>query len=128
MVAQSKALSGAGNFKGHDTFSNAASYSAGSANTCKSSEFKNAKAAFVPNDNIYFGIAMRDFLQNQFFTISVYYPNGSLWFSEPYGNTTGADQTRRYVTVFKQIPGGAMSGTYKVVVDFYGSTAVHFLR
>jgi murein DD-endopeptidase MepM/ murein hydrolase activator NlpD len=97
----------------------------GATGTCKSEENKNARAAFVPFDNIYFGIAMRDFLMNQFFTINVYYPNGNLWFSEPHANVTGSDQVRRYTVVQKNL-GNAPSGTYKVEVDFYGSKAYHF--
>jgi hypothetical protein len=106
----------------HSTTPSQMGYNAG---TCSSAEIKNAKAAFVPFDNIYFGIAMRDFLNNQFFTINVYYPNGNLWFSEPYANITGADETRRYTVVQKNL-GSAPTGTYKVEVDFYGSKAYHF--
>jgi murein DD-endopeptidase MepM/ murein hydrolase activator NlpD len=97
----------------------------GTTGTCKAEENKNARAAFAPFDNIYFGIAMRDMLINQFFTINVYYPNGNLWFSEPHANVTGSNQVRRYFVVQKNL-GAAPSGTYKVEVDFYGSKAYHF--
>jgi hypothetical protein len=92
---------------------------------CRTAEVKNAKASFLPNDSIYVGIGMRDFLQNQIFVLTVYNPDGSTWFSEANSNNS-ADYTRRYYTFAKKISSTAAAGTYKVVVNFNATTAVHF--
>ena len=96
-----------------------------SSGTCRINELKNPKAAFAPNDPIYFGIAIRDFLQGQFFTVTVFNPNGTTWFSESYSNLS-VTQSRKYNTVAKQIPGNAAAGTYKMEVSFNGTTTTHF--
>jgi murein DD-endopeptidase MepM/ murein hydrolase activator NlpD len=98
----------------------------GNSTFCRNGEVKNAKNAFIPNDSIYFGIGMRDFLQNQSFTVSVFDQNGALWFSESTTNNTGTVLRRRYYTLDKKLPSVANPGTYRVVVDFNGTISVHF--
>ena len=98
----------------------------GNNNLCRSGEVMNAKAAFLPNDSIYFGIAVRDFLQNQSFTLSVFDPNGALWFSSTATNNSSFPREKEYITVDNKIPNSAMAGTYTAVVDFNGTSATHF--
>ncbi len=93
---------------------------------CRTAEVKNAKASFSLQDSIYIGIGMRDFLKNQFFIVTVYNPDGTAWFAEANTNNSNTDYTRRYYTFNKKIPANAALGTYKVVVDFNGTAAVHF--
>jgi len=95
-------------------------------NVCGSGEIKNAKAAFLPNDSIYFGVALRDFLQNQSFTLSVFDPNGALWFSSLNSNTSGNNQEQFYVTVDQRLPNPSTAGTYRAVVNFNGVNSTHF--
>jgi hypothetical protein len=93
---------------------------------CRTGEIKNAKASFSLQDSIYIGIGMRDFLKNQFFIVTVYNPDGSTWFAEANTNNSNTDHPRRYYTLDKKITANAATGTYKVVVDFNGTAAVHF--
>lgn len=98
----------------------------GNNNFCRSGEVINAKAAFLPNDSIYFGIAVRDFLQNQSFTLSVFDPNDALWFSSISTNTSTFPRAKQYVTVDQVIPNPATAGTYRAVVTFNGTSTTHF--
>jgi hypothetical protein len=97
----------------------------GNSNFCRAGEAKNARADFGPNDSIYFGVAMRDYLQNQSFTIAVFDPGGGQWFSETNTNT-GLAIPRRYYVFDRRLPGNAASGTYRVVVTFNGTSSVYF--
>lgn len=97
----------------------------GSTGPCKSAERKNARAEFAPNDSIYFGIAMRDYQLNQSFTISVFNPNGTLWFNQTNTNT-GGNLEKGYYLYNRRLPANAASGAYRVAVSFNGTTAVHF--
>jgi hypothetical protein len=98
----------------------------GNNNTCRSGEVINAKSAFTGNDSIYFGIAIRDFPEAQTFTLSVFDPNGVLWFSESTTNSTSNNEEKWYELSAKKIPAVPTSGTYRAVVDFYGTSATHF--
>jgi len=93
---------------------------------CRSAEVKNAKASFAPNDSIYIGVAMRDFLQSagHSFNVKVYNPNGSVLFDET--KTSNAEHVKRYYTFDKKLPSNAAPGTYKAEVSFNGSTGVYF--
>lgn len=91
---------------------------------CRAAEVKNDKASFAPNDSIYVGVAMRDYLRNQSFTLTVHNPDGSVWFTETHNNNT--DYGRRYYTFGRRVPGNAQAGTYRAVVAFNGSSATHF--
>jgi murein DD-endopeptidase MepM/ murein hydrolase activator NlpD len=97
-----------------------------SSTTCRTGEAKNAKAAFVPNDSIYFGIAIRDILENESFNISVFDPNGVQWFSQTIANNTGIDREKYYYVIDSRLPNPSTAGTYRMVVNFNGTTAVHF--
>lgn len=98
----------------------------GNNNFCRSGEVKNAKANFSPSDSIIFGVAMRDILASQSFTISVYYPNGTLWFNQTNTNTGSSDLTKAYYTISKQLPNNATAGTWQAVVNFNGLNTIHF--
>jgi len=93
---------------------------------CRSAEVKNAKASFAPNDSIYIGVAMRDFLQSagHSFNVKVYNPNGSVLFDET--KASNAEHVKRYYTFDKKLPSNAAPGTYKVEVSFNGTTGVYF--
>ena len=92
---------------------------------CRSGEVKNAKANFAPNDSIYFGVAMRDFLTNQSYTISVFDPNGNLW-STGSNTNTGSNLPKRYYIHNQKLPSNATSGTWQAVVNFNGIYSIHF--
>ncbi|MES2774779.1 MAG: peptidoglycan DD-metalloendopeptidase family protein [Bacteroidota bacterium] len=93
-------------------------------NFCRSGEAKNAKAEFQPGDSIYFGVAMRDFLLSQSYSISVFYPNGTLWFSS--SATASGDFTKGYYTFNRQLPNNAASGTWQATVSYNGNSVDHF--
>ncbi len=95
------------------------------ATACRTAEAKNARSAFAPNDSIYFGVAMRDYRNNQSFTITVFDPNNGTWFTETNTNTTG-DQERQYVIFRRRLPANAAAGTYRAVVTFNGTSSTHF--
>lgn len=96
----------------------------GNSNFCRSGEVVNAKSSFAPNDSIYFGIAVRDFLVGQTYNVSVFDPNNALWFSS--NATTSSDRTRNYNTIDMTIPGNFPAGTYRVVASLNGISTVHF--
>lgn len=96
----------------------------GNNNYCRSGEIKNDKANFAPNDSIYFGVAVRDFMEGGSFTLSVFDPNGALWFSSV--GTTTTTRNRSYNTIPLKIPAAPMPGTYRAVATYNGTTAVHF--
>ncbi|MBL7743639.1 MAG: M23 family metallopeptidase [Chitinophagaceae bacterium] len=93
-------------------------------NFCRPGEAINAKSNFAFNDSIYFSVAIRDFLAGQSYTVSVFDPNNNLWFSS--NITASATQNKSFATIDQRIPGGSVSGTYSVVVNFNGTSAVHF--
>jgi murein DD-endopeptidase MepM/ murein hydrolase activator NlpD len=91
---------------------------------CRTGEAINAKASFAPNDSIYFGIATRDFLNGQSYSVTVLDPNGQTWFSS--NATANTDFTRNYNTIDSKLPGNSVSGTYTVMVTLNGTTTMHF--
>jgi hypothetical protein len=93
---------------------------------CRSGEIKNAKASFAPNDSVYIGVAMRDFIQSagHSFNIKVYFPDGLVWLDE--NKSANTDFNRRYYTFDKKIPSNAPTGTYKAEVTFNGTSGVYF--
>ncbi len=91
---------------------------------CRTGEAKNSKSNFSFNDSIYFSVAIRDFLAGQGYTVSVFDPNDNLWFSS--SATTASTQNKSFNTIDSRIPGAAVAGTYRMVVDFNGTSAVHF--
>ncbi len=94
-------------------------------NNCRAGEAKNAKSEFAPNDSIFFGVAMRDYLLNQSYTLSVFDPNGNLWLPGSHTNTAG-NIPRRYYLFAQKLPSNATAGTWQAVVNFNGINSIHF--
>ena len=96
----------------------------GNSNFCRNGEVMNAKSSFAPNDSIYFGVATRDFLSGQSYSVTVFDPNNAVWFTS--NTTTSSTLTRSYNTVDMKLPAGSIAGTYRVEVIFNGTTTEHF--
>ncbi|MEO6407082.1 MAG: peptidoglycan DD-metalloendopeptidase family protein, partial [Ferruginibacter sp.] len=92
---------------------------------CRAGEIKNAKAEFIPNDSIFFGVAMRDYLQNQSYTLSVYDPNGVLFYSGAHTNS-GSNLPKQYYIFTAKLASNAVSGTWQAIVNFNGANFTHF--
>ncbi|MES2774778.1 MAG: peptidoglycan DD-metalloendopeptidase family protein [Bacteroidota bacterium] len=96
-----------------------------SSDFCRTGEAKNDRANFAPNDSIFFGVAMRDYLQTQSYSLSVFRPNGTLFYSGAHTNS-GANLARRYYLFNAKLPSDAASGTWQASVTFNGTTTDHF--
>lgn len=92
---------------------------------CRSGEVKNDKANFAPNDSIFFGVAMRDYLANQNYTLQVVNPSGGIFYNGAHTNT-GSDLTKKYYLFNAKLPSNAEAGTWRATVSFNGTTVTHF--
>jgi Peptidase family M23 len=93
---------------------------------CPGGESKNPKNNFAAGDQLTVGIAMHDYTSGTFMDYNIYYPNGSLFASGNHINSTISDFARWYLGFSHTLPGNAPSGTYKIAVNYFGSTAYHY--
>lgn len=95
---------------------------------CRTGEAKNGKASFAANDSIYFGVAMRDFIQSasHSFNIRVFRPDGSEWINQNQASAQGDAFRKVYYTFPNRLPANAAAGTYRVQVSFNGTIASYF--
>jgi murein DD-endopeptidase MepM/ murein hydrolase activator NlpD len=96
----------------------------GGSGFCQTAELKKAKNSFNLNDQIVYGIALRDISQGNGVSLAVFDPNNALVFAIPL--VCPGNYRKWYATVSTTIPNNYILGTYRVEATYNGKTAIHY--
>ncbi len=98
----------------------------GNTNFCPGGESVNAKNNFLPGDNMYIGIALRDMLSGSTVVFTIYDPSGLPITTGSFTNTFSNNLNRAYFPQSVGIGIFAAYGTYKLTASYQGYSYSHY--
>jgi len=95
-------------------------------NFCANGEFVNAKANFIAGDQVFVGIAMHDYVSATTVSYTIYNPNGTIFTNGTHTNNQTQNFNTWYLVFTHSLPLNAPSGTYKIMVSYFGIDYVSY--
>lgn len=92
---------------------------------CEEDESPKLKNNFSSGDSIFIYSWFRDMQDGDQYTIDILQPDGTNWYSSSGTNNSG-HQSSAFMSKARQIPAGAQSGTWKVIIEYRSVIYRHY--